>query len=44
MIKNARSKSLVDIKDNLNYLLNLDYGIKKGELDANLGLELYLLR
>ncbi len=44
MIKNARSKSLVDIKDNLNYLLNLDYGIKKGEVDANLGLELYLLR
>ena len=28
----------------LNYLLNLDYGIKKGEVDANLGLELYLLR
>lgn len=44
MIKNARSKSLVDIKDNLSYLLNLDYGIKKGEVDANLGLELYLLR
>lgn len=44
MIKNAKSKSLVDIKDNLNYLLNLDYGIKKGEVDANLGLELYLLR
>ena len=44
MIKNSKQVSIEEIKRNLDELINLDYNIKSGKIDANLGLELYLLR
>jgi DNA polymerase-3 subunit delta len=44
MMKNSKQVSLEEIKRNLDELINLDYNIKSGKIDANLGLELYLLR
>ncbi len=44
MMKNSKQVSIEEIKRNLDELINLDYNIKSGKIDANLGLELYLLR
>ena len=44
MIKNSKQVSIEEIKRNLDELINLDYNIKSGKVDAHLGLELYLLR
>ena len=44
MLKNSKQASIEEIKYNLDELINLDYNIKSGKVDANLGLELYLLR
>ncbi len=43
MIKNAKATNLSEIKKNLNLLNDLDYKIKTGRIDQNLGLELYFL-
>ncbi|MCR5350435.1 MAG: DNA polymerase III subunit delta [Acholeplasmatales bacterium] len=44
MVKDAKNNSLKDIKDNLDYLNKLDYDIKRGVVDSELGIELYFLR
>lgn len=44
MIKNAKNTNLSIIKQNLNLLNDLEYNIKNGKIDQNLGLELYFLR
>ena len=44
MMKNSKQIAIEEIKRNLDELINLDYNIKSGKIDANLGLELYLLR
>lgn len=44
MIKNAKEHSLDTIKTHLDQLNLLDYQIKTGKIDQNLGLELYFLR
>lgn len=44
MVKDAKNNSLKDIKDNLDYLNKLDYDIKRGAVEQELGLELYFLR
>ena len=44
MIKNAKSISINEIKNNLEYLNKLEYEIKSGKVDQALGLELYFLR
>ncbi len=43
MIKNAKETSLNAITKHLRLLNELDYKIKTGKIDANLGLELYFL-
>lgn len=43
MIKNAKETSLNAISKHLKLLNELDYKIKTGKIDANLGLELYFL-
>lgn len=43
MIKNAKSYTMSDIKKHLDLLNELDYKIKTGQIDQNLGLELYFL-
>lgn len=43
MIKNAKVYQLNTIKKHLDLLNELDYNIKTGKIDANLGLELYFL-
>ena len=43
MIKNAKSYSMKDIKKHLDLLNELDYKIKTGQIDQNLGLELSFL-
>lgn len=43
MIKNAKSYSMKEIKKHLDLLNELDYKIKTGQIDQNLGLELYFL-
>ena len=43
MIKNAKSYNLSHIKKQLNLLYDLDYKIKTGQIDQDLGLELYFL-
>ena len=43
MIKNAKSYSMSAIKKHLDLLNELDYKIKTGQIDQNLGLELYFL-
>lgn len=44
MIKNAKEHSAKEISKQLDLLNRLDYQIKSGQIDANLGLELYFLR
>lgn len=44
MVKNAKKTNMNDIKNNLSYLNDLEYGIKSGKIDQTLGLELYFLR
>ncbi|HIT43891.1 TPA: hypothetical protein IAA91_03545, partial [Candidatus Avacholeplasma faecigallinarum] len=44
MLKNIKKLSLDKIKQNLELLNDLDYNIKSGKLDQNIGLELYLLK
>ena len=44
MLKNVKKLSLDKIKQNLELLNDLDYNIKSGKLDQNIGLELYLLK
>ena len=44
MLKNAKAYSLDIIKENLEYLNQLDLEIKSGKIDQSLGLELYFLR
>ncbi len=43
MIKNAKNTNINKIKRNLSLLNELDYKIKSGKIDQNLGLELYFL-
>jgi len=43
MMKNARETNLSTILTQLHLLNELDYKIKAGKIDANLGLELYFL-
>ena len=44
MIKNINKVSLNEIKNNLDELINLDYRIKSGKIQEDLGLELFLLK
>ncbi len=44
MVQNAKSSNLGKIKDNLDYLNQLDMNIKTGKVDADLGLELFFLK
>lgn len=44
MIKNAKEHSISEIEKHLKLLNDLDYQIKTGKIDADLGLELYFLR
>lgn len=44
MLKDAKTKSIVDIKNNIDYLNKLDYDIKTGKIDYELGIQLYFLR
>lgn len=44
MIKSAKEHSLNTIQDHLDRLNNLDFQIKSGKIDQNIGLELYFLR
>ncbi len=44
MVKNAKSTPLEVIDANLKRLNNLEYDIRSGKIDPNLGLELYLLK
>lgn len=44
MIKNAKEHSLDTIQTHLDQLNTLDYQIKTGKIEANIGLELYFLR
>ena len=43
MIKNAKEHSLDEISQQLDGLNTLDYQIKTGKIDQNLGIELYFL-
>lgn len=43
MMKNAKEHSLNTIKDHLEHLNTLEYQIKTGKIDQNIGLELYFL-
>ena len=44
MIKNAKEHSIETIKSHLEELNTLDYHIKTGKIDGNIGLEIYFLR
>ena len=44
MLKNSKQASLDEIKTNLDLLNKLDYDIKSGKIDEEVGLELYLLK
>lgn len=44
LLRDSKSQSLEDIKNNIEYLSKLDYEIKKGIMNDELGLELYFLR
>ena len=44
LLKDSKNQSLEDIKANLEYLSKLEYDIRKGKIDDDLGLELYFLR
>lgn len=43
MIKTAKEVKMEDLNSYIASLANLDYGIKSGRMDKNLGLELFLL-
>lgn len=44
MLKDAKTKSIVDIKNNIDYLTKLDMDIKSGKIEYELGIQLYFLR
>lgn len=44
LMKDAKNIPIKKIKDNLNYLNKLEYDIKSGIIDSDLGLELYFLK
>ena len=44
MLKNAKAVDIYEIKKNLSMLNDLDYQIKTGKVDQNIGLELYFLK
>ena len=44
IVKNTRNTNMRDILINIKALDELDYKIKSGQIDQNLGLELYFLR
>lgn len=44
LLKDSKNQSLEEIKANLEYLSKLEYDIRKGKIDDELGLELYFLR
>ncbi|MBQ9448877.1 MAG: hypothetical protein IJU60_03285 [Acholeplasmatales bacterium] len=44
VVKNTKNTYLNTIKDNFNYLMDLDLKIKTGQIQDDLGLELYFLR
>ena len=44
MLKNAKAVDRYEIKKNLSMLNDLDYQIKTGKVDQNIGLELYFLK
>ena len=44
MLKNAKVVDIYEIKKNLSMLNDLDYQIKTGKVDQNIGLELYFLK
>ncbi len=44
MLKNSKQASLDEIKTNLDLLNKLEYDIKSGKIDEEIGLELYLLK
>ncbi len=44
LLKDSKNQSLEEIKNNLEQLSKLDYDIRKGRIDVDLGLELYFLR
>ncbi len=44
MIKNANQITSDDLYKYINYLADLDFSIKSGRIDKNIGLELFLLR
>lgn len=44
MLKNAKAVDTYEIKKNLSMLNDLDYQIKTGKVDQNIGLELYFLK
>ena len=44
MIKDAKTKSIADIKNNIDLLTKLDLDIKSGKMDYELGIQLYFLR
>lgn len=44
LLRDSKSQSLEEIKANLEHLSKLDYDIKRGVIEAEIGLELYFLR
>ena len=44
LIKDAKMKSINDIKNNIDYLTKLDMDIKSGKIEYELGIQLYFLR
>lgn len=44
LMKDASGATLQMIKDNLNNLMDIDYGIKSGKVDKNVAIELYILK
>jgi len=44
LLRDSKSQSLEEIKANIEYLSKLDYDVKRGLVEVELGLELYFLR
>lgn len=44
LLKDSKSQSLEEIKANIEYLSKLDYDVKRGLIQVEVGLELYFLR